>query len=207
MGVFEMDIKRLILITGIVALSVSAPALANTVTLDPATIQTFTFLDGVNTTAGQTTTNMISLGIQANSAFSELSTANSVDIGSTSIMLDSSATFLSLDVSNINETFWDFELFVTDGITTQSGVVTMTPDGSVVTLTVDLAGLDLNNPLTVFVRVNNPMLGDDVTIPEGASGAAEFRITSTPLSVPEPGTLLLLGLGLLGIPAIARLRN
>lgn len=207
MGVFEMDIKRLILIAGIVALSVSAPVLANTVTLDPATIQTFTFLDGVNTTAGQTTTNMISLGIQANSAFSELSTANSVDIGSTSIMLDSSATFLSLDVSNINETFWDFELFVTDGVTTQSGAVTMTPDGSVVTLTVDLAGLDLNDPLTVFVRVNNPMLGDDVTIPEGASGAAEFRITSTPLSVPEPGTLLLLGLGLLGIPAITRLRN
>lgn len=207
MGVFEMNIKRLILITGIVALSVSAPVLANTVTLDPATIQTFTFLDGVNTTAGQTTTNMISLGIQANSAFSELSTANSVDIGSTSIMIDSSATFLSLDVSNINETFWDFELFVTDGVTTQSGAVTMTPDGSVVTLTVDLAGLDLNDPLTVFVRVNNPMLGDDVTIPEGASGAAEFRITSTPLSVPEPGTLLLLGLGLLGIPAITRLRN
>lgn len=182
------------------------PAQAALISLDQATIDSFTQV--ASSEAGTTTSPIVKSTVSGNpwTKFTTnfdvaVSGSQSADVGVALGGVDWSAyDEFGLGIANVNENAWDFEIFVYDGVTlNSSGVVSLSPDFTFYSVTVDLTGLDKTNIEAVFVRVSGVVpLGDD-----NDDFTAEYRITA----IPEPVSLLLMGLGLGLLGLVAGRRN
>lgn len=107
-----------------------------------------------------------------------------------------------LDIANVNEVQWSYQLIVYDGSGSSAvgSAVTLSPGlpPSFSFIGVALTGIDKTDITRVQVVVSQ------VTQLDG-TGAAEYIIA--PALVPEPGVLTLLGLGLLAVPFARRLKK
>jgi hypothetical protein len=111
-----------------------------------------------------------------------------------------SADTLCLSVRNDNESQWHFLLYVSDGVVTKSSAdVGFLVPGQTAVLSLALAGLDLTDALSIWVRVEstNPWS-------PRSGGGLDRNAEYTLASVPVPPAVWLLGGGLLGLVGIRR---
>ncbi|OGU22412.1 MAG: hypothetical protein A2X85_05785 [Geobacteraceae bacterium GWF2_54_21] len=106
-----------------------------------------------------------------------------------------------LSVTNLNENPWNFGLFV--GTPNINTLPTSVAVGSSTTLTLDLTSLtstDLANidAIGLYVNANLPIIG--------TGGIADYTAEFSANPVPEPGTMVLLGAGLLGLAIFGKRR-
>lgn len=180
----------------------AAPALADPVTLDLATIDTFEqvystpdaeFHRVESTAFGTPFTRFVN-------HFDPIVGPGEAWIGIDGLNLDwSSFDSFQLWVRNDNESPWEFQIIIKDsaGIQSFSPLVSLVPGQSTV-LSLNLNnGLDKSDIDLALVRLMGDLPRDGVS-----DVTAEFVVSP----VPEPGMLVLLGMGLVSVPLLSRRR-
>ena len=190
--------KKLLLVT-LILFGLTVLSFADTVSLSPAQLATFNFT-ATGSTPG-TTGSVISLptGAQLQAILPTIAGGTAVFEWTGSLSIGAGDTFaLNYLNSNSNDWTWTLAIYDTSG-TNLVGVVDLTSVGPNAT---DLLSVFVASATTID-RITLTVTGSFPT-PDPGDRIPNSTITTV---VPEPSSLILLGLGLLGIPTILRLKS
>lgn len=105
----------------------------------------------------------------------------------------------ALRITNLNENPWNFGLFVGDPYTTSAPVSIANETSDILVFDLaSLTGLSNITYLGLYVTADLPIVGEN--------GRADYTAEFSATPVPEPGTMVLLGAGLLGLAIYGKRR-